>query len=110
MRWEYQGWCQLHTSGSGELELTWAEPYESYDMGRYGRVVVEAAGLAVAVDACGRRLSSVSRLWEEPPGHSVGVVLDFEGYALAAANLGDELCFAVWPDQDWRRQGIRVVR
>ena len=110
LHWQVQGWCQLHTPGSGDLGLYWQEPHDSYDMDRYGRVIVEAGGPELVVSACGRRVSAVSRLRRESPGGSVGVVLNFDGYALAAANLGDESSFTVWPDHDWQREGLRETR
>lgn len=92
LRWREAGWCQLQP-GSGDLGISWENPYASYDVGEYGRVVDQPGGQAVLAGAVGTRLTRTGPLWMEPPGYFCGHLFDFGGSLIATANLGDELAF-----------------
>ena len=57
----------------------------------------------------GRRIESVSRLWQEPPGEEVGFVLNFAEGSVAIANLADDLVIESWPDGSWVDQGVSLI-
>lgn len=96
------------TSGTGELTLSWQEPYESYDMGKSGRVVVEPGGPSPLDQALGERLAHAQQLWQEPPGHYTGTLLGFDNVTIGLANLGDELVIEAWPHADWHQWGVSL--
>ena len=91
------GAVQCHTSGSGALVLHAQEPYPAYDMQEYGRVLVVNAGPPALAVHLSERMESTTRLWQEPPGMTVGVALAFPAGAVGVANLGDSLVIATWP-------------
>ncbi len=108
LRWHEAGWCMAHTSGAGHLNLAHRPPYESYDMGKNGRVVVEPGGPSSLDQALGARLAHVQQLWQQPPGQFVGTLLGFDNVTIGIANLGDELVVRAWPHADWQQWDVRL--
>jgi hypothetical protein len=96
------------TSGTGDLTLSDQAPYESYDMGKHGRVIVEPGGPSPLDEPLGARLTHARRLWQEPPGQFVGTLLGFDSVQIGIANLGDELVIEVWPHADWHQWGVSL--
>jgi hypothetical protein len=104
------GWVQAHCAGDGSLLLTGQAPYGSYDMARYGTVVVDPAGVAAAVTGLlGQRIRGVEPLIDQQTGVPLGIVLAFDTAAIGVANVADELLVAAWPSSTWstRRIGPR---
>ena len=107
LRWHRTGWCVAQTTGAGDLALSKQAPYESYDLQKNGRVVVQpGGGPASLMEAVGARLVSARKLWQEPPGMFMGRLLEFESVTIGIANLGDELVVGAWPHADWPQWGV----
>lgn len=92
------GAVQCHTAGSGALLLHAEEPYTAYDMQEHGRVFVVDGGPPALAAQVGERIESASRLWQDPPGMTVGVSLAFPTGAVGVANLSDSLVVGAWPE------------
>lgn len=99
------GLGNLRLSTLNGLIITSVDVHEPYDMGVYGRVLVDRSGPGALIERVGERVEGVSRLEQSPPGSSVGMVLHFQRGSVGIADLGDELVVATWPG-DWARLNV----
>jgi len=111
MRFKGHGWVRLHAAGTGELELTLAEPTESYAMGELrGFVVVEDADTGLPVrPLLGHPVSSTVPLLQDPLSEMVGFIVQTTEGAVGFANRADDLLVLPWPAQEWLRWDIRAT-
>lgn len=100
------GTLRLHTLNG--LAITVNEVGASADMGEYGRIVMERGAPPALSNRVGERIESVSRLFQQPPGAPVGMVLHFRHHSVGIADLGDELTVADWPAADWSSRGVSI--
>jgi hypothetical protein len=105
---EELGTLRLHTLNG--LVITLDEVDASVDIGEYGRIV-EQRGVPTALSSrLGERIESVSRLFQQPLGTTVGMLLHFPHHSVGIADLGDELVVAEWSAPDWSRWGVSIER
>ena len=100
------GTVRLHTLNG--LALSQEAVHGSYEMGEYGRILVEPSGPLPLAKHVGERIEAVSRMSQTPPGTTAGVVLAFQGGSVGVADLGDELVVAPWPAADWSRWNVSL--
>jgi hypothetical protein len=100
------GTLRLHTLNG--LVIGSGDVYEPYDMGEHGRMLVEESSPTSLVDRVGDHVETVSRLYQAPPGATVGMVLHFQGGSVGMADLGDDLVVATWPAAIRPRQNVSV--
>jgi hypothetical protein len=91
------GAIKCHCAGSGALDLRAEQPYVGYDMQEHGRVLVVPSDSGVLAAHTGEVVQSVTPLWQQPPGISVGLALTFVTGTVGLANLGDSLVVGAWP-------------
>jgi hypothetical protein len=109
-------WLSLEELGTLRLRtlnglmITVDEVDTSVDMGEYGRIVVERDVPTALSSRLGERIESVSRLFQQPPGATVGMLLHFRHHSVGIADLGDELVVAKWPAADWSSWGVSIER
>ncbi len=89
--------------------ITAGEVDQPYEMGEYGRLVVEESGPTALMERIGERIETASRLDVTPPGAIVGMALDFEGGSVGIADLGDDLIVATWPGELWERFNVSIL-
>ena len=77
-------------------------------MGEHGRIVLERRAPTALSNRVGERIESVSRLFQDPPGAIVGMLLNFRDHSVGIADLGDELVVAEWSAVDWSRCGVSI--
>lgn len=93
-------WLSLEELGTLRLRtlnglvITVYEVDTSVDMGEYGRLVVERGATTALSSRLGERIESVSRLFQQPPGATVGMLLHFRHHSVGIADLGDDLVVA----------------
>jgi len=102
MTFEGPGLVQVSTPGDGSIGLFQGDDPESFDMDRYGSVVIEDRPPSVALtDIIGERLRRVTGLNEATLGFPCGYVLSFPSAAIGLANIGDAIWCLPWPDERW---------
>lgn len=86
-------WLSLEELGTLRLRtlnglvITVYEVDTSVDMGEYGRLVVERGATTALSSRLGERIESVSRLFQQPPGATVGMLLHFRHHSVGIADL-----------------------
>lgn len=103
---EELGTLRLHTLNG--LVITLDEVDDSVEMAEYGRIVVERGAPTALNSRLGERIERVSRLVQQPPGATVGMLLHFRHHAVGIADLGDVLMVAEWSAADWSSWGLSI--